>query len=354
MSASSDSDSDSEYPFLYEPGWVDWDGEGENIERYSSGGLHPVHLNDFFPTSSPGSEGYRILHKLGYGGFSHVWYGQNLRHGGAALKFIASDQTGKTLEVEINNFLASRSKEEPGFHNVALCLETFQVNGPNGIHDVIATEPALRMSSVLYTSAMDSLDDRVVFRQTLAGLGFIHKHGFVHRDLHVGNIAIEFPFLRTAGVAAIMQSTGHPVCHALLPMAPTSNPPPLPTYVVESAKFCQHFTLTNADTQCFVVKIIDFGCSFRPVTDEPPNPYHHGPPKPPECNLLEMIPGRRLPSTPEDVPENSSNNHPWSELLESERGSTCSGISRCLGPQLVCARRRLGHRLHPPFDPGTE
>ncbi|KAJ7618435.1 hypothetical protein FB45DRAFT_1096783 [Roridomyces roridus] len=226
----------------------------------------------------------------------------------------------KTLEVEINNFLASRSKEEPGFHNVALCLETFQVNGPNGIHDVIATEPALRMSSVLYTSAMDSLDDRVVFRQTLAGLGFIHKHGFVHRDLHVGNIAIEFPFLRTAGVAAIMQSTGHPVCHALLPMAPTSNPPPLPTYVVESAKFCQHFTLTNADTQSFVVKIIDFGCSFRSATDEPPNPYHHGPPKPPECNLLEMIPGRRLPSTPEDVPENSSNNHPWSELLERERG----------------------------------
>ncbi|KAJ7618412.1 kinase-like domain-containing protein [Roridomyces roridus] len=224
-------------------------------------------------------------------------------HRGAALKFIASDQTGKTLEAEINNFLALRSREEPGFHNVALCLETFQVNGPNGIHDVIASEPALPISSLFYNNVIEHLDDRIIFQQTLSGVGFLHKHGIVHRDLHLGNIAVEFPFLRTAGVAAILKGTGLPVCHAILPTAPSAEPSSLPIYGVEKAKFCRDLLPSMiSEAQFFVVKIIDFGCSFRPAMDDTPNAIGGFLYNPPECNLSKMIAGRnRRLHSPRDL-----------------------------------------------------
>jgi hypothetical protein len=39
----------------------------EDVERYQRGGFHPVHLGDVY------DERYRVVHKLGAGGFSTVW-----------------------------------------------------------------------------------------------------------------------------------------------------------------------------------------------------------------------------------------------------------------------------------------
>lgn len=40
----------------------------EPLEAYCPGGYHPVHLEDEFKHGQ-----YKILHKLGIGGFSNVW-----------------------------------------------------------------------------------------------------------------------------------------------------------------------------------------------------------------------------------------------------------------------------------------
>ncbi|KAJ7618421.1 kinase-like domain-containing protein [Roridomyces roridus] len=277
-------------PFLYS---ARFRSDIEEIECYVVGGLHPVHLNDVVSASHNGR--YRILHKLGFGSFSHVWLGQNLDqahpgHRGVAVKFVAADQTRKTHEAEVNEYLASRSRGDPGFQNFALCLDTFQVSGPNGIHDVIISEPAILLLDLFYNDVMEHLDERLIFEQALSGVGFLHTHGVVHRDLHLGNMAIEFPFLRTAGVPELMNGSGRPRCHAFVPTQLPAEPPSIPTYLVENAKFCGRLTPLMKTQASFNVKIIDFGRSFRVGVHELPNSDEERPIlKPPECNLPAMI-----------------------------------------------------------------
>lgn len=61
---------------------MDWsthrcDIYAEPLHRYQRGGYHPVHLGDCFE----GTKGrtYRVLHKLGWGGYSTVWAARDLR-----------------------------------------------------------------------------------------------------------------------------------------------------------------------------------------------------------------------------------------------------------------------------------
>jgi hypothetical protein len=50
------------------------DMDAEPLHRYRRGGYHPIHLGDFLNNGR-----YRILHKLGWGGYSTVWAARDLR-----------------------------------------------------------------------------------------------------------------------------------------------------------------------------------------------------------------------------------------------------------------------------------
>lgn len=56
------------------------DGKAEEPEMYCAGGLHPIHINELYSScpNAPDRRRYRILHKLGYGVFSTVWFAQDL------------------------------------------------------------------------------------------------------------------------------------------------------------------------------------------------------------------------------------------------------------------------------------
>lgn len=58
-------------------------GHGEGVEEqhsYCVGGLHPVHINELYSScpNAPDRGRYRILHKLGGGVFSTVWFAQDM------------------------------------------------------------------------------------------------------------------------------------------------------------------------------------------------------------------------------------------------------------------------------------
>ena len=47
----------------------------ENIEQYTPGGYHPVHLGDCFNDGR-----YQIINKLGFGSFATVWLARDLQY----------------------------------------------------------------------------------------------------------------------------------------------------------------------------------------------------------------------------------------------------------------------------------
>jgi hypothetical protein len=50
------------------------DIDAEPLHRYHKGGYHPVHLGDLLSNGR-----YKILHKLGWGGYSTVWAARDQR-----------------------------------------------------------------------------------------------------------------------------------------------------------------------------------------------------------------------------------------------------------------------------------
>ncbi|KAJ6465930.1 kinase-like domain-containing protein [Mycena vitilis] len=295
----------------------------EQIYRYRPGGLHPVHLDDRFTSSGTDRHQYRILHKLGFGSYSSVWFGQNvaLPNRGVVLKFVAAQCTGKTSEVEINKYLASRSNEELGFRNFLFCHDTFQVDGPNGIHNVIVADPAILLSSLPLLSV--EFNEVEIIRQIFSGVAFLHKHGVVHRDLHLGNIAVEFPFLRRLGVNELMKASGHPLCHPCVPRQTSSHPPSLPTYLVEQAEFCESlWPLMQAEASQIVVKLLDFGCALRPGINDILEEDQGGPAlslRAPECviSTLLNIPvhKRVVPTIGNDQPDSYADSYAYQFFL---------------------------------------
>lgn len=105
----------------------------EPEEEYYIGGFHPVHLGDIF------EERYKVLHKLGWGGFGTVWLCHDLCNGPhrfVAVKIIAAEISGEDCRERLSLRLLKDS-DQGGLHeSLSLPLDHFTLQGPNGVHDV--------------------------------------------------------------------------------------------------------------------------------------------------------------------------------------------------------------------------
>lgn len=99
----------------------------EDLEQYEPGGFHPVHIDDHYDDGR-----YRVIHKLGAGGFSTVWLAQDLPdRRWVGLKFIVA--------VESEGYIARSSAIIADSVLVSSELlvkpeREFWVDGPNGRH----------------------------------------------------------------------------------------------------------------------------------------------------------------------------------------------------------------------------
>jgi serine/threonine-protein kinase SRPK3 len=149
----------------------------EDRERYEPGGFHPVNIGDSF-------ESYRVLHKLGNGGFATIWLARDSKSDrNVALKIIAAEESRTCSEAEILQYLATTdSPTHEGKDRVSLLLDHFWIEGPNGRHRCLVSEALgpsiaqLREDNVV----LSIRQSQKVALQASQGLAFLHSVGIIH------------------------------------------------------------------------------------------------------------------------------------------------------------------------------
>ncbi|KAI8944767.1 kinase-like domain-containing protein [Xylaria longipes] len=171
--------------------YVDWESDeaseieinAEPVERYYHGCMYyPVRVGEVLDGR------YRIVHKLGYGGFSTVWMAHDIQNDKAvALKTLVS---GKDGEAE---FLAQSTvcRIVGSAPHIVTYRSTFEVSGRgSGRHHVLVM-PLLgpNLETRLREASMAARMSAA--RQLLIALKTLHQAGIVHRDLNHGAVMWE-------------------------------------------------------------------------------------------------------------------------------------------------------------------
>lgn len=149
----------------------------ENIYDYEQGEHHPVHLGDIL------HQQYKVLHKLGSGGFANVWLCFDTsaeRPCYMALKIIMAEvSTPDCPEFRVSQLVNGRSLSDELF---CLPLDLFEIDGPNGRHNVFVY-PVLgpNVASIPRGNAIDGkVPYREICSQVAHAMAVLHEHGICH------------------------------------------------------------------------------------------------------------------------------------------------------------------------------
>lgn len=151
----------------------------ERIERYRSGGYHPVAIGDYL------HDRYRIVHKLGFGGYSTIWLAKDEKADRyVGVKILVAD--GKSRESTMLHQLSSGNidNRHPGKDIIRPILDEFVIKGPNGEHQCLVTAPASMSLSDAIESSYERVFQlpvaRVIVAQLVQAVAFLHSQGIVH------------------------------------------------------------------------------------------------------------------------------------------------------------------------------
>ncbi|KAL8824482.1 MAG: hypothetical protein Q9170_008140 [Blastenia crenularia] len=173
-----------------------WQEDVENLERYGPGGYHPVQLGDDLDDGR-----YHIVHKLGNGAYSTVWLAKDRRHGRyVALKIIVAEFSSTSNESHILHLLEDERASNPdivGGQYLLKLIGEFTIDGPNGLHTCLVSEPTSCSLAVAREVSVVRLFPlqiaRAIAAKIIMGLAFLHGCGVVHGDLHTNNVLLQLP-----------------------------------------------------------------------------------------------------------------------------------------------------------------
>lgn len=149
---------------------------------YEPGGYHPVVIDDVLQGR------YRIVYKLGYGGYSRIWLARDcIAKRYVAVKIEISSLSLLRRELEILKALNAHYRPadaERASFPVLVVLDSFDLPGPNGTHPCYTVTPAqgnLREASFsrLFTIQVA----RALAAKLASADAFFHAGGFVHWGL---------------------------------------------------------------------------------------------------------------------------------------------------------------------------
>ncbi|KAJ6125259.1 CMGC/SRPK protein kinase [Penicillium samsonianum] len=142
---------------------------------------HPLQIGDELDNAR-----YRVIDKLGYGGYSTIWLARDFRKARyVAVKVITADAS---LITSLGNTLSRSGK---GF--IPPLIDEFWIAGPNGKHKCIVTPPALMsLFDAKEASTFGLFRPKVaqsIVAQLIHGVAFLYSEHIVYD----GNILVQFP-----------------------------------------------------------------------------------------------------------------------------------------------------------------
>ncbi|KAJ5188447.1 hypothetical protein N7491_004772 [Penicillium cf. griseofulvum] len=195
------------------------------------GGYHPIAIGDQF------HDRYRVVHKLGHGTYSTVWLAQDRKFKRyVAVKVCTADSNPRELDV-LSELASPQQNQDtsPGrtvipsqqTQGVSLgramipsVLDTFNIRGPNGTHVCYVTTPARMSLSEAKDESYNRLFQlevaRALVAQLVIAVEYVHSQGFVHGDLHYGNVLLRLPYnLDQLTIEELYQKYGEPQAEAI-------------------------------------------------------------------------------------------------------------------------------------------
>ncbi|KAL8918353.1 MAG: hypothetical protein Q9172_005464 [Xanthocarpia lactea] len=234
--------------------------DAEPLHRYRQGGYHPTHLGDTFKNGR-----YKIMHKLGWGGYGTVWLAKDqLLPRYAAIKVMVSEISHDDHEAQVLDQLSKGSPNHPGKKHIVQLLDRFQHHGPNGTHSCLVLEllgPSVNFVAECWHGGR--LPGELAWetcKQVTQALEYVHANGIAHGDLHTGNIVF-VPSLKLYQTDAdFMSALGTPETgdvNARYGVPLTSR---IPNYLVAPASMP---SIASSPRGCSL-KIVDFGGACLP------------------------------------------------------------------------------------------
>ncbi|KAI4117998.1 MAG: hypothetical protein LQ345_001863 [Seirophora villosa] len=158
-----------------------WHDGIENFHGYQPGGYHPASICDAYSNGR-----YRIIHKLGFGSYSTVWLARDSHlERYVALKILVADSSKDSNEARILTHIthSSEKNNRTGKAFILPIFDDFQIDGPNGQHRCLTTEPAgcsLAKSKKNQPWKFRIQVARAIAAQAILGLRAIHGCNVVH------------------------------------------------------------------------------------------------------------------------------------------------------------------------------
>ena len=155
--------------------WIDG---VESLEKYRPGGYHPIMIGDLL------HERYRIVDKLGFGGYSTVWLARDtyLERYVAVKVGIADSITHESAILRaLSAPSASSLPASRGRCFVPVLLDEFEVNGPNGSHRCYTTTPArCDLREVSFSRLFPLEVARALSGGLAMAIAYMHGQGYAH------------------------------------------------------------------------------------------------------------------------------------------------------------------------------
>ncbi|KAI9371633.1 kinase-like domain-containing protein [Aspergillus egyptiacus] len=238
--------------------------DAEHPSLYQPGGHHPVHIADCL-----GDRGqYRVINKLGTGGFGNAWLCRVLDQ--EPTKYVAvkilmahlSNDEDSGREKRIGRRLLKIAKEDPLIERYCLLpLDDFTISGPNGVHQCFVYPVAGPSTKKIWITVDDQQKTlRNLAAQTAEAMATLHRHGICHGDFRPCNVLLRLNPLDGMTEEEVIETLHKPRGCGIHVRDGFPEPGPhAPEYVVQPIQWDD----VNSGIVSEQICVVDFGEAFE-------------------------------------------------------------------------------------------